>query len=302
MKIAYIEKNFRQSSLDLIESANDILDEYRGAGYTLTLRQLYYQFVSRDLVANNQKSYDRIGSIISDARLAGLVSWTAIEDRNRTCSTPFIENDASSVLDGLQYGYQPDLWLDQENYVEVWVEKDALINVVERPANRWNVAHMACKGYMSSSEMWAAANRFNDAENDGKQCHLIHLGDHDPSGIDMTRDNGDRLRLFNTSVQVNRIALNFDQIEEYGPPPNPTKMTDSRAADYLAVHGDTSWELDALPPATIEALVESNIKHLVDTEMMYEARSSRDEERRMLEWISDNSEQVFDFARTEMDY
>lgn len=300
MKTTYLDINFRQASLDIIEEANLIIRDFEAQGYTLTLRQLYYQFVSRDAIANNDRSYDRLGSIISKARLAGLVSWSAIEDRNRTCHKPFIENDPSTVLDSIEYGYSPDLWIDQENYVEIWVEKDALVNVIERPAKRWQVPYMACKGYQSSSELWRASNRFRDQEASGKNCHLIHLGDHDPSGIDMTRDNGARLDIFQAAVKVHRVALNYDQIEEYGPPPNPTKMTDSRAEEYVMNYGQSSWELDALQPSVIEQIVDGKIAELVDLNSFDDAQQNKREEREKLSWISENSERVFDFVEREM--
>jgi len=83
MKIAFQEKRFNQASLDVIDQANDIIEEYEGMGLGLTLRQLYYQFVSKDLIPNTEASYKRVGKIINNARLAGLIDWSAIEDRTR---------------------------------------------------------------------------------------------------------------------------------------------------------------------------------------------------------------------------
>lgn len=97
---------------------------------------------------------------------------------------------------------------------------------------------MACKGYLSASEAYRSGKRFQAQEEMGKRPLVIH---HDPSGIDMTRDNH-RLALFSGyEVEVDRIALNRDQIDRYSPPPNPAKVTDSRARDYIARHGRTSW-------------------------------------------------------------
>lgn len=87
---------------------------------------------------------------------------------------------------------------------------------------------------------------------------ILHLGDHDPSGIDMTRDISDRLELFGADVEVKRIALNWDQIDEFTPPPNPAKLSDSRAGAYIAEYGDESWELDALEPTLKAAPIVSS--------------------------------------------
>lgn len=80
-KIEYIRRNFSQNSCKIIDQANEILDEYERQGFRLTLRQLYYQFVARDLIQNKQSEYKRLGSIINDARLAGFVDWQMMEER-----------------------------------------------------------------------------------------------------------------------------------------------------------------------------------------------------------------------------
>jgi hypothetical protein len=81
----------------------------------------------------------------------------------------------------------------------------------------------------------------------------------------MTRDNGDRLATFSWGdVEVQRIALNRDQIDAYNPPPNPAKITDSRANDYIRKHGNLSWELDALSPSVLVGLIRAAIEPHID--------------------------------------
>lgn len=83
MKEKFENIKFKSSTLDVIQKANEIIEEYQADGFDLTLRQLYYQFVSRDLISNSQKSYNRLGDIISNARLNGDIDWGAIKDRTR---------------------------------------------------------------------------------------------------------------------------------------------------------------------------------------------------------------------------
>lgn len=259
--------NFRGVSDRLIEQADSILDEMAEEGYTLTLRQLYYQFVARDIIPNSEKSYKSLSKLITKAREAGLIAWDAIEDRNRAFKDYNYDEDINNVLYGLEGFIHYDLWARQDNYVEVWVEKDALVNVVERPAKRFRVPYMACKGYLSASHAWRAGQRFREKMEEGKDCVLIHLGDHDPSGLDMTRDNQDRLDLFaGYGVEVRRIALNIDQVRKYNPPPNPAKFEDPRANDYVRLHGKTSWELDALAPRVIDKMISDEIQSLITDE------------------------------------
>lgn len=268
--VAYIPKNFRSSTLAIIEQANQIINEYQSAGYSLTLRQLYYQFVSRDLIANKQTEYKRLGSIINDARLAGLIDWEAIEDRTRNLQKTSTWSSPNDILQSAASSYKSDLWKNQEHYVEVWIEKDALVGVIEQPCELWRVPFFACRGYTSQSEQWEAGQRLGNQINRGKTVHVLHLGDHDPSGLDMTRDNDDRLRMFidedsdGSQFNIHRLALNMNQVRKYNPPPNPAKDTDSRFEEYRRVHGSKSWELDALNPQVISTLIETNIKEFID--------------------------------------
>lgn len=267
MKRQFIEKSFYQRSLTMIDQANAIIREYQAQGFTLTLRQLYYQFVARDLLPNKQRSYDNLGNLISDARLAGLIDWDAIEDRTRFLRGHRTYNSPSQAVDELAQQYRIDMWRDQSIRVEVWIEKDALLGVIERICSEYDVNYFACRGYASQSELYAAGQRMKRRWLHEQQTTLVlHLGDHDPSGIDMTRDNEDRLLMFSghASIEVHRIALNMDQVEQYDPPPNPTKLTDSRSNEYIERFGEECWELDALSPKVIEDVLREHIVGAID--------------------------------------
>lgn len=261
-RILYEGRNFRDDTLAVIAEANVICHDYQAQGYGLTLRQLYYQFVARDLLPNNDRSYKRLGSIINDARLAGMLDWEHISDRTRSLRTTNTWSDPSQIITASAAQFKRDLWSvsGQENRPEVWVEKDALVDVVERACRATQTPHFSCRGYVSQSEMWRAGRRMVEHLDEGFTPIVFHLGDHDPSGIDMTRDITDRLSMFaEEPVQVIRIALTMDQINQYQPPPNPTKMTDSRGSDYVSKYGYQSWELDALEPAMLVELIQENL-------------------------------------------
>lgn len=280
-KIAYREQRFNSRARVTVEQAKAIIDEMMAQGYTLTLRQLYYQFVSRNWIANKEREYKRLGRIITDAREIGEIDWLAIEDRGRAAYLQGHVPTPEEVLEGIEAGLRLDPWLEQDVYCEVWVEKAALEGVIRRPANRWRAPYMACKGYLSASEAWRTGRRFEHAIARGKKPILFHLGDHDPSGIDMTRDNEARLSMFaRMGVDVRRLALNMDQVEEHGPPPNPAKQTDIRYAGYAAEHGSSSWELDALHPKVIDGIIDDALKSVLDMEK-YEATLKREEEERL---------------------
>lgn len=271
MKIKYEEWSPKPASLALVNHCNAVITQYEHDGLRLTLRQLYYRLVASDIIPNTPRSYKNLGAIVNKARLAGLISWEAIEDRGRFLRGFHTFESPEDFITRKARDYKEDVWSSQRNHVEVWVEKDALIGVIGRAANKRRVDHFSCRGYTSVTAIWEAAQRFGHiTEETGKEVHIIHLGDHDPSGLDMTRDIEDRLRLMigSTPFFVHRIALSMAQIEEYEPPPNPAKLTDSRIDGYMERYGTESWELDALEPAVLDRIIIEAIDKYIDRSSM----------------------------------
>ncbi len=316
-KILYIPKNFRGKSKVMIARANKIIEEYNAQGFTLTLRQLYYQFVARDFIPNTVKSYKMLGTVINDARLAGLIDWNAIEDRTRNVRSLSHWTDPADIVRACASQFHVDLWATQPHRVEVWIEKDALVGVIEGACEEYDVPFFSCRGYVSQSEMWGAAMRavkraertrpttrdsalrsLGIAERDPQRTIVLHFGDHDPSGIDMTRDITDRINMFCARhgypgiFEMRRLALNMDQVQQYEPPPNPAKITDSRFNAYQEVHGDESWELDALEPSVLDTLIRDEIVSLLDMDEFDRLKGVQDGYREELSTVSNRWQDV----------
>jgi hypothetical protein len=199
-------------------------------------------------------------------------------------------NNPGDIVEAAARSYHLDHWNNQENYVEVWVEKDALVGVVGQICEEIDVSYFSCRGYVSQSEMWVAAQRLKMHQDQLNQnVVLLHLGDHDPSGKDMSRDIVDRLATFRVSdVSFKRLALNMDQITQYNPPPNPTKLTDSRSTGYIKEFGNDCWELDALEPKVIAALIKKNSLKYRDAKKYNELIKKEAQEKALLDELSQN--------------
>ncbi len=265
MKIAYRkQRRWTKKTSELLEKIVKITEEYYSKGFKLTSRQLFYQLVSKDIVQNNQNQYFRLGKILTKARMCGLVDWDAIEDRIRIPKIPTRFDGIPDLIYSALYSYRRDRWKDQENYLEVWLEKDALANILEPVTRKYDVALQVNRGYISSTAIHDAFLRLSAKTREDRRAYILYLGDHDPSGTDMVRDIDHRLTEFGCLVTINKIALTKEQIEKYNPPPNLSKKTDPRTKNYVKEHGIQSWELDALPPNILHDLVESEIGKLLD--------------------------------------
>lgn len=266
-KLCYVPKEFSADHLTIIGNANKIIESYKADGYRLTLRSLYYKFVGNGIFKeNNAKMYALIQNVINDGRLAGLIDWDAIEDNLRYLQGHPVVTGPHEAIRKARNSLRLDLWADQDWQPEVWCEKDAMIGVVEGICDQLRVNFFACRGYTSQSAMYQAGQRMANYISKGKRPIIFHFGDHDPSGIDMTRDNADRLAMF-TGVRVPfvRLGLNMAEVERYNPPPNYAKPSDSRYRRYCEEY-DTKecWEIDALDPRVISRMIEANVVQLRD--------------------------------------
>lgn len=326
--IRYVSKKFSAEHTRVIETSRAICEEYAAQGLSLTLRQLYYQHVARGLIANRQSEYKRLGGILNDARMAGELDWDYLVDRTRNLVSQPKWDSPHSLVRAASEQYLTDLWRTQKQRVEVWIEKDAGIGVIETVCNDNSVPFFSCRGYTSVSEIWEAGQRIGGYLRNGERVTILHIGDHDPSGLDMTRDITDRLKLFITrdwrsdhfdigsnyrpgyiTVEdikdsmrramellpsaapwsVKRIALNYDQVEQYQPPPNPAKTTDSRFERYEAETGlDESWELDALDPVVLQTLIQDEIDWVRDDERWDAASLAMEKDRAVLREVADH--------------
>lgn len=290
MKEKYVEESrFNTASIKLIRMCDTIITDYEKQGYRLTIRQLYYQLVARGHIENTVRSYNNVVGMMTKARLAGLIDWDSIEDRTRDVIQRPHWTSGGHLLAVCAHQYFEDMWQDQDYRVFAMVEKEALAGVLEPVCNEWDVPLLPARGYPSATTLREFAKQ--RILNSRQRIVVLHLGDHDPSGMDMSRDLSERLSLFSrerVDIDFRRIALNMDQVEEQQPPPNPAKVTDTRFDKYQEQYGDESWELDALSPAYLNELVSNEVVGLVDMER-WDARTAKIEDvRKRLQTIADN--------------
>jgi hypothetical protein len=152
-RVCYVSKTFNDKHLEVIRQANAICNEYAGQGFRLTLRQLYYQFVSRMLIPNRDTEYKRLGSIVNDARMAGLIDWDHIVDRTREVEENSHWTSPTSIMRSCEQSYAIDKWLGQSVRPYVMIEKDALLGVIEGVCTELDVPYFPCRGFASATSV-----------------------------------------------------------------------------------------------------------------------------------------------------
>lgn len=306
--IEYVAKNFHPGSRSILEKANKIIEDWMAKGYKLTLRQIYYRFIALDWfpdtwideeynrkhglaprTKNTLKNYKKLGELLVDGRLAAKIDWDAMEDRTRNLLGLQHWQSPKDAVQWLATQYRVQKWHGQKMRVEVWIEKDALLGIFERVCceTEVDVEYFSCRGYNSQSEMWGAAQRIIYYEQKYKQRTLIlQFSDHDPSGLDMTRDIRERLQLFGCNAIIRRMALNMKQVNQFKLPPNPAKETDIRFAGYAEKYGPDSWELDALEPDVLARLVRNAVMRVRNAAKWKTAKNKEAKDVRQLKTLA----------------
>ncbi|MBI4332367.1 MAG: hypothetical protein HY673_13925 [Chloroflexi bacterium] len=267
---------------ELVKAVNSIL-----AGYSvqLTLRQVYYRLVVAGLIANTRSDYNQLSSQTVKARESGDVDDRRFTDRSRRIDDVSFDSPGSFLevcQNTLKGRYVRRFWDSQSVYCEVWVEKDALSQVLAEAVYPFNTIVAPSRGYSSYSFLREAASRINQHCGDGKRAVILHFADHDPSGIDMSRDLQDRLAKYcgRREVEVRRIALTHDQVREYKLIPNPVKQADRRSTEYVSQYGDECWELDAIEPDELIMLCQAAVQGLIENGGTWQAIKKQDEAER----------------------
>jgi hypothetical protein len=297
-KEQYEERRFAAKTQRVIDQANEIVEEYEGQN--LTLRQLFYQFVARDLLENTMRNYKKLGDILRNARMAGLVSWDVLEDRTRGLRgwSGGYDGPADAIRQA-SWTYKEPRWETQPAKVEIWIEKEALSGVLTDPCYENRCDYFATKGYPSISSLKEAADRMKRRYDGDQKTVILYFSDHDPEGLHMPQQVGEALADFGVHedmLEIRRMGLTMDQIRQYQPPPSTAKSGSSRIDWYHDETGtDQAWELDALKPAVIQDLIRREIEDIRDEESWQESIESERRGKEIMEKISRNMDRILDF-------
>lgn len=267
-------------TLALIETAREILT----AHHPMTVRQVYYQLVSRQVIENNRGQYQAVSNALVDARKSGVIPWDWIEDRLRRPRRVSMWEDLAHFAETARQAYRRNVWQTQPVYVECWLEKDALSGVFEDLLGSYGVTLNVGRGYDGWDSIHNAAERFNAA------CALVtilYFGDFDPSGEDMVRSLRDRLAFFDCEPEIVKCALTADDVKRYNLPPDFTKSTDTRRAAFVEKFGDIAVELDALPLDVLRARIREEVESRLDLKALAQTREAeRRESARLMKMLS----------------
>lgn len=272
-------KRFRRTQSDMVEirqSIRQTLMEIKPA----TVRQLFYQLVSRGAIDKTEQAYKGIVCrLTAEMRRSGEIPYRWLADNTRWVRRPTTHYDLKDALESMQEFYRRDILAEQDVRVEIWCEKDALAGVIFEETEAYHVPLYVTRGYPSLTYIYEASEEIKE---EGKRTIIYYLGDLDPSGIDIPKKVQSGLEEMGAVFEFVQLAVKPSQIEEFSLQTRPTKTTDSRAKGFIG----ESVELDAIPPRILRAMVRKAIEQHIDSERLRRTRLVEQQERETLASIT----------------
>jgi hypothetical protein len=274
----YDSKKGRGRSANTVKIGN-ALHNLLQVHHPMTVRQVYYQLVAAQEIPNKRASYQKISSLLVDLRKDGTIPWDWIEDRLRKPRAPGMWDDPADFAVDACASYRRNVWATQHEYFETWLEKDALSGIFEDVLRPYGVTLNVGRGYDGWDSIKNAAGRYQDQE----KVAILYFGDFDPSGEDMARSLRERLAFFDVEPELVKVALTADDIKRYHLPPDPAKVSDTRATAFIERHGDVSVELDALPLDVLRERIVSEVESRLDLRALAKVQEQEEKERKEIE-------------------
>lgn len=292
MKKSYGEnQKITRKRLELIQHIDFIINSYASRGMRITVRQVYYQCVAKNIIENNKSAYEKISDVITQGRIAGLLDWDFIEDRTRYTRENSHWNNPQEILEAAAQEYKIDTRATQPFYIEAWIEKDSLVSILENMSRQLDIPCFSCRGFSSVTALHEASERLN---NSGKKNIILYAGDHDPSGLKIAENIKERLNFFEADFDFKRIGLTLEQIQELNLPPYPAKEKDKNFPEYVKNTGlKEAWELDALPPEKLAEIFSNEINALTDFQKLKKLQAKQEKDRSFFYDKAGNNELAF---------
>ena len=249
------------------------------ADHPMTVRQVFYRLVANGIIDKTESEYkNSVVRLLANMRRSRIIPFNWIADSTRWMRKPQTYPSVEEALRQTAVIYRRSLWDHNPHYVEIWLEKEALAGVLYEETEAWDVPLMVTRGYPSLTYLYEAAEVINGYD---RATYLYYFGDHDPSGVDITRVVEREIQGFapDTEIRFHRVAVIPQQIKDWDLPTRPTKQTDSRSKRFSG----ESVEVDAIPPKILRELVRQAIVRHLDLDEIEKLGIIEMQEREMLE-------------------
>ncbi len=257
---------------------------------SMTLRRCFYILVGKGLIKNSKVSYNLLSKHLVRARESGIVDWDLLVDRHRTILQRTTYSTFDEIFEVACESYRKDSMKLQKNYVEVWIEKDAVSGIVYNYTHDLDVPLFVGKGFSSITHIKKASERFKSQD---KPCEILYISDFDPEGEYFPKKVEDKLEQYGCdNVKVHKISLTKSQVRKYSLPSNVDFSIHEKhkekkyVQDFIKENGEVQIELDALSNKILLGVLKKKVEELIDLKLI--EKSNQESIKEVEEWKKEN--------------
>ena len=278
-------KRVRRTNAQVEQLERQILDVLQ-EDHPQSVRHVFYRMTNPRLVEpvdKTERGYRVVQNRLKLMREAGTVPYGWISDSTRRGYHTATYGNGAEFLRRHIGAYRADLWGRADAYVEVWCESRSLAGSIVDLCEELAVSLYPAGGFASITFTYEAADFIRQEVEDGKQAHVIYIGDYDPAGVLIDLDLDSKLREFaGVDLTFHRLAITQDQIAEFDLPTKPRKETDRRAQ-----HVKATVEAEAMPAGILRHLLRGKIELFLPSHALEVARVAEQSERAALRQWAD---------------
>lgn len=259
----------------------------------LNVRGLCYVLESQQVIHKTEADFDKVERLVVALRRDGTIPYDKISEGHRERHALHTYESIGQFLGTVKNGYRRDVWGTQPYHVEVWSEKNGLSNAIRPVCDTYRVPYVPTKGQPSLTLLYNSAQEMMASE---KPTRLLYVGDHDATGVNISRVIEDELHEFGVDVILHRVAVTPEQIATYHLPTRPGKQSDNKHAAFVAAYGPACVEVDALQVVSqdlLPSLIRQAIEPLIDWDVWNETAVAEERDYTRLGSIANQVEDLY---------
>lgn len=253
--------NPRPDTLGLLAQVRGVLDEYQ-AHLPLTIRQVFYRLVGVHGYDKTEQAYSRLCETLGRARRAGFIPFDAIRDDGGTRHGGDAWSGPQEWLQGVARAarnFRLDRQEGQPTRLWLLCEASGMAPMLASAVADYGIPVLSSGGFDSLTAKHELAREIADAQGFSEGVEILHVGDHDPSGVHLFSALAEDVSAMVQSLggpfpNFTRLAVTRAQAEALGLPTAPPKPTDNRA-----FQGETV-QAEAIPPDVLSQIVRDAVE------------------------------------------
>ena len=260
----------QKRTLVKIDALLAVIEEF-AAHLPLTIRQIFYRLVAKEIIGKTENSYDSLLELIGNMRRNQRIEMNVIRDDGSTNASHLslgdysLEDHLMDIKKGIE-NFRLDRQMGQDERLVIWAEAAGMVPQLRKVASPYGVTVQTSGGFDSLTTKHDLGNAAgfgfcgHPLRAYYQPTHVLHIGDFDPSGecmYDALKEDAEAFAMYHDrELRFTRLAVTDEQVDLYDLPTAPPKSSSHQACKQMT----HTVQCEALDPATLANIVRTAIE------------------------------------------